>query len=107
MSAKFQIGERTGLKADTASVATAMRKAKDVNGERLFDNTEFLTAQQVASFFSRLAAKKTTDEDTEDDDEDEDHTAHLQRENHLQQMRDNIVTSMSVQNAHPNRLRFI
>lgn len=48
-----------------------------------------------------LAAKKTTDEDTEDDDEDEDHTAHLQRENHLQEMRDNIVTSMSIQNAHP------
>ena len=61
-------------------------------------STEFLTAQQVASFFSRLAAKKTTDEDTEDDDEDE---AHLQRENHLQEMRDNIVTSMSIQNAHP------
>ena len=94
LSAKFQIGERTGLKEDPASVATAMRKAKDVNGERLFDSTEFLTAQQVASFFSRLAAKKTTDED-------EDHTAHLQRENHSQEMRDNIVTSMSIQNAHP------
>ena len=101
LSAKFQIGERTGLKADPASVATAMRKAKDVNGERLFESTEFLTAQQFASFFSRLAAKKTTDEDTEDDDEDEDHTAHLQRGNHLQEMRDNIVTSMSIQNAHP------
>ena len=108
LSAKFQMGERTGLKVDPASVAIAMRKAKDVNDERLFDSTEFLTAQQVASFFSRLAAKKTTDEDTEDDDEDEDHTAHLQRENHLQQMRDNIVKSMSIQNAHPsNRLRFI
>ncbi|CAH3162327.1 unnamed protein product [Pocillopora meandrina] len=91
-SAKFQIGERTGLKADPASVATAMRKTKDANGERLFDSTEFLTAQQVA---------RTTDEDTEDDDEDEDHTAHLQRENHLQEMRDNIVTSMSIQNAQP------
>lgn len=54
-----------------------MWKAKDVNGQRLFDSTEFLTAQQVASFFSRLAAKKTTAEDMEDDDEDEDHTAHL------------------------------
>ena len=71
------------MTVNPASVATAMRKAKDVNGERLFDSTEFLTAQQVASFFPRLAAKKTTDEDTEDDDEDGDHTAHLQRENHL------------------------
>ena len=93
LSAKFQIGECTGLTADPASVATAMRKAKDVNGEWLFDSTEFLTLQQVASFFSRLAGKKTTDKD-------EDHTAHLQRENHFQEMRDNIVTSMSIQNAH-------
>ena len=66
-----------------------------------FDGTEFLTAQQVACFFSRLAAKKTIDEDTEDGDEDEDHTVHLQRENHLQKKRDNIVRSMSIQNAHP------
>ena len=100
LSSKFQIGECTGLKADPASVATAMRKAKNVNGERLFDSTEFLTGQQVASFFSHLAAKKTTDKDTQDDDEDEDHTAHLQRENNFQEMRDNIVTSMSIQNAH-------
>ena len=91
LSAKIPIGERIGLKADPASVAIAMRKAKDVNDERLFDSTEFLTTQQVASFFSRLAAKKTT----------EDHTAHLQRENHLQKMRDNIVTSMSIQNSLP------
>lgn len=77
LRAKFQIAERTGRKADPASVAIAMWKAKDVNGQRLFDSTEFLTAQQVASFFSRLAAKKTTAEDMEDDDEDEDHTAHL------------------------------
>ena len=53
LSAKFQIaGERTGLKADPASVATAMRKVKDVNCKRLFESTEFLTVQQVASFAS-------------------------------------------------------
>ena len=70
-----------------------------VNGFLTVPN--FLLHNRLLAFFSRLAAKKTTDEDTEDDDEDEDHTAHLQRENHLQQMRDNIVTSMSVQDAHP------
>lgn len=58
-----------------------------VNGFLTVPN--FLLHNRLLAFFSRLAAKKTTDEDTEDDDEDEDHTAHLQRENHLQQMRDN------------------
>ena len=51
-----------------------------VNGFLTVPN--FLLHNRLLAFFSRLAAKKTTDEDTEDDDEDEDHTAHLQRENH-------------------------
>ena len=34
-----------------------MRRAKGLNGERLFSVSEFLTTQQVASFFSRMAAK--------------------------------------------------
>ena len=71
-----------------------------VNGSLAVPN--FLLRNRLLAFFPRLAAKKTTDKDTEDDDdEDEDHTAHLQRENHLQEMRDNIVTGMSIQIAHP------
>mgnify|MGYP006896101701 CR=1 FL=1 len=69
-----------------------------VNGSLTVPN--FLLRNRFLVFFSQLAAKKTTDKDTQDDDEDEDHTAHLQRENHFQEMRDNIVTSMSIQNAH-------
>ena len=34
-----------------------MRRAKGLNGERLLGVPEFLTTQQVASFFSRMAAK--------------------------------------------------
>lgn len=55
--AKFKIGEQTGQKADPASVSKLIRSAKDSNGERLFDYTEFLTSKQVASFFSCLASK--------------------------------------------------
>ena len=57
--AKFQIGEQTGQKVDPTSVSRVMRTAKDSNGERLFDSTEFLTSQQIASFFSRLASKRS------------------------------------------------
>ena len=49
------------------AVAKKMRRTRGSNGERLFTASEFLTAQQVASFFSRMAAKikqQTTPEET-------------------------------------------
>ena len=59
MSTRFSIGEVTGQKADAASVAKAMMTARDVNGEWLFTSSEFLISQQVASYSSRLASKRT------------------------------------------------
>lgn len=63
LTAKFQIGERSGQKADPATVSKAMRIAKDANREWLFDSTEFLTTRQIASFFSRLAVKRSIEDD--------------------------------------------
>ena len=39
-------------------VAQDMRRVRDEMGRRVFTIKEFLTSKQVASFFSRLAAKK-------------------------------------------------
>ena len=55
---KFDLGEISGRKLDRESVAKAMMAARDSEGNRFFTSTEFLTSQQVASFFSRLAAKR-------------------------------------------------
>lgn len=44
--------------------------ARDSDGERLFSSEEFLTSQQIASFFSRLAAKKSLPDDKEDNEDD-------------------------------------
>ena len=59
LTSKFKIGEETGQKANPASVARAMRTAKDTNGNPLFTYEYFLTSTQIASFFSRLASKKS------------------------------------------------
>ena len=56
---KFSIGEATSQKADPVLVAKAMMTARNFDGEQLFTSSEFLTSQQVASFFSRLASKRT------------------------------------------------
>ena len=56
-TARFNIGQESGMKLDAEVVAKEMRRARGSDGERLFKVSEFLTAQQVASFFSRIAAK--------------------------------------------------
>ena len=57
LEAKFNIGQSTGKKLDPNIVAKEMRRARDPNGDRLFPVTTFLSAQQISSLFSRLAAK--------------------------------------------------
>ena len=59
LMSKFSIGESTGNKANAVSVAKSMITARDSNGQRLFSSDEFLTSQQISSFFSRMAAKRT------------------------------------------------
>ena len=58
LTTKFTIGETTGCKADPVVVARDMMNARGSDGERLFSSDEFLTSQQITSFFSRLAAKE-------------------------------------------------
>ena len=55
---KFDEGEISGNKHKPKVVAQDMRTAKDKSGERLFTVEKFLTSKPIASFFSRLAAKK-------------------------------------------------
>ena len=43
-----------------------MRTAKDSNGERLFGYGNFLTSQQISSYFSRLAAGWSVEVDQPD-----------------------------------------
>ena len=51
------LGQATGQKQDTINVARDMRFAKKINGSKLFKRDEYLTTQQVQSFFSRMAVK--------------------------------------------------
>lgn len=63
---KFNIGKTTGRKEDPAKVAEDMRHVKK-NGVNRFPRAQFLTSQQIASFFSRLVQKekKLDEEDLE------------------------------------------
>ena len=58
LTRRFDIGERTGRKADPAQVEKDMRTARNPLNERQFSCTEWLTKTQIQSFFSRLAASR-------------------------------------------------
>jgi len=54
----FEEGERTGIKANPDTVAKTMKRARYENNERMFQVSEFLSSQQVASNFSRKKIRK-------------------------------------------------
>ena len=54
LDSKFQIGQESGHKADSAKVSRNMRYARRDNSERgHFDMEKFLTAQQIQSYTFR------------------------------------------------------
>ena len=55
LTARFDIGELTGHKADPQKVSTDMRNARDQQNNRWFTREEWLTKTQIQGFFSRLA----------------------------------------------------
>ena len=98
LTSKFRIGETTGQKADALSVAKSMMTARDSNGNRLFTSSEFLTGQQVSSFFSRLASKRTleNDEMTESDIEE---NQNVEDEEAFSELRSKILQEVAL--THP------
>jgi hypothetical protein len=65
---RFREGELDkSAKADPNLVSKQMRFARGPDGARVFKMPEFLTPQQIASYFSRLSNKRKLSVDTEDD----------------------------------------
>lgn len=54
---KFKIGQQTGHKADPEQVSLDMRYAKNDDGSRRFTVDDYLSAQQIKSYFSRTSSK--------------------------------------------------
>ena len=58
LKARFDVGEQSGQKADPQKVSKDMRHAPTEEKKRLFLRKEWLTRNQVQSYFSRLSALK-------------------------------------------------
>ena len=58
LTAKYDLGEKTGNKCDPHKVAEDMRHAKLQNGDRQFSREDWLNKSQIKSFFSRITAAR-------------------------------------------------
>ena len=58
LTEQFLIGEECGKKADPQQVSQEMRRVRDEKAARIFSGKDILSPQQVAGFFSRLAATR-------------------------------------------------
>ena len=62
----FKLESEQGRKPIRLKSSKATRTVKDSNGERLFSYEDFLTSQQINSYFSHLAAKRSIEVDQPD-----------------------------------------
>jgi len=58
LTAKFDMREGRGRKADPDHVAHSMHNARNERNERLFEREEWLTKTQITGFFLRLASRQ-------------------------------------------------
>ena len=94
----FQVGERTGQKADPTSVSKAMRRVKHSDGSNIFDKRYYLTPLQIAGFFSRLSAKKTYSVE-QSSEEEEPERNELITEKAIEEMSNKVTKALALQ--HP------
>lgn len=95
LNSKFQIGERTGKTVDPCDkVSKAIRTAKHTNGKRLFSYGNFLTNQQISSYFSRLASQRSVEVDQPDS---ENETPGIDLQSVLS---DKVLSEVSIQHSH-------
>ncbi|CAH3192440.1 unnamed protein product [Porites evermanni] len=76
LTEQFLIGEECGKKADPQQVSQEMRRVRDEKAARIFSGKDILSPQQVAGFFSRLAARirktsATSNEESGSEDEEQ------------------------------------
>ena len=93
----FEQGEKTNRKEDPKNVADMMRKARAPSGAKMFEPSEYLRKEQIASFFSRLSAQRSKGKplQIEDELEDQEPADDYQKEFELQRSLFQMIDAIS------------
>lgn len=74
LAMRFDDGEKTGRKADPAKVAADIRTARDIEGTRKFNRSEWLAKTQVQGLFFSMKRRKTSVDHVQEEDDDDDNS---------------------------------
>ena len=93
----FFKGEETGQKANPADVSSQLRSVRNPDGVKMFKKSEWLTAQQVISYFSRLSVLYRSGRFSRDaEDKDVEEIAMLEEALSRQKMNENITSNLEL-----------
>ena len=95
----FDLGEKTGLKADPNQVSADTRNGRDEENNRRFCREEWLTKNQIKNYFSRLASAKRKLQDDVDDRVELEDILGEQEENSRQLLINSIIEKIGL--CHP------
>ena len=95
----FQKGEESGRKCNPQEVSKSLGLERDQGGARIFHPDEVLTAQQITSFFGRLAAKKQLQETAPSESDDDGNDSAAEAEAYHSTLYTNVMKGVSLQ--HP------
>ena len=90
--------EKTNRKEDPKNVADMMRKARAPSGAKMFELSEYLRKEQIASFFGQLSAQRSKgkplqiEDELQDQEPSEDYQKEFELQKSLFQMIDAIGT---------------
>ena len=99
LTEQFQKGEESGRKCDPQKVSKSMGLERGQGGARIFHPDEVLTAQQITSFFGRLAAKKQLLETTPTESDNDGNDSAAEAEAYHSTLCTNVMQGVSLQ--HP------
>ena len=71
----FRKGEETGQKLNPAEVSSQLRNMRTTDGNKMFHRSEWLTAQQITSYFSRLSILQRSGRLVENEEEEDEEVA--------------------------------
>ena len=92
----FLKGEETGQKANPSEVSSQLRQIRNPNGEKRFKRSEWLTAQQITSCFSRLSVLHKSGRIVENEDDDAEDVAMLKEALDRQQMSHDVASNLDL-----------
>lgn len=92
----FLKGEETGQKANPSEVSSQLRKIRTPNGEKRFKRSEWLTVQQITSYFSRLSVLQKSGRMVENEDDDAEDVTMFEEALDRQQMSHDVASNLDL-----------